>query len=111
MMKIWAVKVAYYYSDEAPRDTLECDVKLCANKKAAIDELNRIIRDDWTSTIPDENSVDGEKLLADCRGAQEDPDSRKYSYWYYAKDGMLAWSIYTDGHGYKGEVVQLEVVK
>ena len=45
MMKIWAVKVAYYYSDEAPRDTLECDVKLCSSKTAAIDELNRIIRD------------------------------------------------------------------
>ena len=110
-MKIWAVKVAYYYSDEAPRDTLECDVKLCSSKTAAIDELNRIIRDDWTTTIPDENSVDGEKLLADCRGAQEDPDTRKYSDWYYAEDGMLAWSMFSDGHGYRGEVVQLEITK
>lgn len=110
-MKVWAVKVTYHYSEEAPKDTLECDVKLCANKKSAIDELNRIIRDDWTTTIPDKNSVDGVKLLADCRGAQEYPDSRKYSDWYYDKDGMLAWSMFSDGHGYKGEVVQLEVKK
>lgn len=110
-MKVWAVKVAYVYSGESPKDTLECDVKLCVSKKAAVAKLNRIIRDDWATTIPDENIVDGEKLLADCLGAQEDTDSRKYSNWYYAKDGTIAWSMFDDGHGYKGEVVQLEVGK
>ena len=45
-MKKWAVQAADYYESECYRDTLEMDVKLYDSKLDAIDELERIIRDD-----------------------------------------------------------------
>jgi hypothetical protein len=106
-MKIWCVKVSYWYDQEAPRDTLECDVKLFSSKKAAVDELERVIREDWTTEV----EVDGEtKRLSDCRGMQEggSDSSRKYCDWYYSEDGTLAWTFFWNSHGYKGEVVEVD---
>lgn len=101
----WAVQTVDYYESECYRDTLEMDVKLYDSKLDAIDELERIIRDDWTTEV----DVDGEtKMLADCRGMSE-TDSVKYSSWHYSEDGTLAWSFYDNGSGHKGEIVEIEV--
>lgn len=105
-MKLWCVKVAYWYGDEPPSSTLECDVKLFLSKEEAVDALNKIIANDWTTEV----EVNGEtKLLADCRGMQQDENSRKYSEWYYAEDGTLAWVEYGTTHAYKGWVAGAEV--
>ncbi len=104
-MKLWALKVAYCYSDECYRDTLCMDVSLYSNKDLAIGALNQTIRSDWTTEVDTE---DGVKALADCRGMSES-DSTKYSSWHYSEDGTEAWAFFGDGHGYKGEVVELEV--
>lgn len=105
-MKVWLVKVAYWYDAEAPRDTLECDVKAFLSENAAIKELERVIREDWTTEVDVEGDA---KSLADCRGMQQDNVSRKYSDWYYSEDGKLAWGFFSGSHGYKGEVVEIEV--
>ena len=103
---VWGVNVACWYGGEAPSAELACDVKLCRSKEDAIKELNRIIREDWTSEI----EIDGEtKSLADLRGMQQDEDSRKYSEWYYSEDGTLAWHQCGSRFSYRGEVVKLEV--
>ena len=81
-------------------------MKLFASEDAAVRELNRAIREDWTSEI----EIDGEtKSLADLRGMQQDEDSRKYSDWYYSEDGKLAWHQCGSSFSYRGEVVKLEV--
>jgi len=104
-MKLWCVKVTYYYDEEAPRDTLECDVKLFTNEEDAVKELNSIIANDWTAEV----EVNGDtKLLADCRGMQQDESSRRFSDWYYSEDGKLAWAVGTT-HAYKGQVVEIGV--
>lgn len=99
---MWCVKTAYYYGEESPRDTLECDVKLFASKEEAVKELERIIRHDWMTEVfvTDE---DERKMLADCRGKYEYA-SIKWSDWYYSEDGTLAWSYDGTAHGYKGWV-------
>lgn len=105
-MEIWCVKTACYYYCESPSDEIACDVKLFAYEEDAIGELNRVIREDWTSEV----EMDGEtKSLADCRGMQQDKGSRKYSDWYYSKDGKLAWHLCEGSFSYRGEVVKLEV--
>ena len=107
-MKLWCVKVAYYYEEESPRDTLECDVKLFASKEEAVNELERAIRRDWTVELEvNENGEDVTKELADCRGKYEYA-SIKWSDWYYSEDGTLAWS-YCGTHGYKGWVEEIEI--
>lgn len=103
---VWCVKTACYYYGESPSDEIACDVKLFASEEAAVRELNRAIREDWTSEI----EIDGEtKSLADMRGMQQDEDSRKYSDWYYSEDGKLAWRLCDGSFSYRGEVVKLEV--
>ncbi len=100
-MKLWGVKVAYHYGDEMPAHSLEMDVKLFPNEAEAIKELNRTIRDDWTTEI----MVDGEvKKLADCPGASRESAC-------YSDDMRSAWAFFWDGddHGYKGEVFQIEI--
>lgn len=104
-MKLWCVKVAYNYGEETPEHSLEMDVKLFSSEAEAIKELNRTIRDDWTTEIV----VDGEeKKLADCPGTRLESA-------YYSEDMKMAWAFFWDGedgwsdHGYKGEVVQIEV--
>jgi len=105
-MDIWCVKVAFWYGGEAPSAELACDVKLCKSEEEAVKELNRIIREDWTSEI----EIDDEtKSLADLRGMQQDEDSRKYSEWYYSEDGKLAWQQCGSSFSCRGEVVKLEV--
>ena len=106
MTKMWCVNVAYWYGDESPRDMLECSVKLFLSKEEAVDELNKIIANDWTTEV----EVNGEtKLLSDCRGMQQDEDSGKYSEWYYAEDGTLAWVQHGTAYAYKGWVLEVEV--
>ena len=107
-LKIWAVKVAYHYGDESYQHELDTDVKLFLDKNKAIKELERVIRDDWTAEVEGDDYLHP-KSLADMRGHASDEDSVKYSHWYYSEDGTVAWAFYTDGHGYKGEVVQLTV--
>lgn len=105
-MELWCVKVACWYGEEAPGAELACDVKLCRSEEDAIKELNRVIREDWTSEI----EIDGEtKSLADLRGMRQDEDSCKYSEWYYSEDGKLAWHQCGSDFAYRGEVVKLEV--
>ena len=104
-MKKWAVQTVDYYEPECYRDMLETDVSLFDTRRDAIRELNRTIRDDWTTEV----DVGGEtKMLADCQGMSE-TDSVKYSSWYYSEDGTIAWSFYDNGCGHKGEVVEIEV--
>lgn len=105
-MELWCVKVAYYYGDESYQNTLDIDVNLYRDKDVAIKMLEETIRSNWTCEVETE---DGVKALADCRGMSEVADDPKYSSWHYSEDGMRAWCFFTDGHGYKGEVVKLEV--
>ena len=106
-MKKWAVQTVDYYECECYRDSLEMGLKLFDTRLEAIDELNRVIRQDWTTEV----EVDGEtKMLADCYGMSE-TDSVKYSSWYYSEDGTLAWSFWDNGSGHKGEVVEVELKK
>lgn len=107
-MKLWCVKVAYYYGEEAPSDELAMDTKLFKSEEEAVKELERVIREDWTTEVRVDDD-DKRKSLADCRGMQEDEDSRKYSEWYYSEDGKLAWVQYGSTHSYRGEVVEIEV--
>lgn len=84
-----------------PGHSLEMDVKLFLNEADAVKELNRTIRDDWTTEI----MVDGEtKKLADCPGVSLESA-------YYSDDMKMAWAFFWGGddHGYKGEVVKMEV--
>jgi len=105
-MNMWMVKVSYYYSDEPPRDSLETDVKICKTEQEAINKLNDIIRDDWTATV----EVEGEeKMLADCPGYTNDEENSKYADCRYTEDKKLAWSFFSDGHGYKGQVVPVKI--
>ena len=104
-MTKWAVQTVDYYEPECYRDPIETGLKLFDTRLEAIDELNRVIREDWTTEV----EVDGEtKMLADCYGMSEDY-SVKYSSWYYSDDGTLAWSFYDNGSGHKGEVVEVEL--
>ena len=104
--EVWCVKESCYYYEESPGRELACGVKLCRSEEDAIMELNRMIREDWTSEV----EIDGEtKSLADCRGMREDPDSRNFSEWYYSEDGKLAWHRYLFRFSYRGEVEKLEV--
>lgn len=105
MMIKWAVKTADYYNDECYKDSLETSIKLFDTEKEAIDELMRIIRNDWTTEV----YVGGEvKSLADCRGMSE-YESSKYSQWSYSGDGKIAWAFDESGSGHKGEVVEVAV--
>ena len=104
-MRSWCVKTAYWYDEESPRDTLECDVKMFESEKDAVKELRRAIREDWTSEV----EVNGRtRLLANCRGKSE-RDTVKWSDWYYSEDGKLAWFYHKSGGGYKGWVEEIEV--
>ena len=107
-IKVWAVKVSYHYSEESYQHELDTDVKLFRKKEDAIKELERIIRDDWTAEVEGDDYLHP-KSLADVRGQASDEDDVKYSHWYYSEDGTVAWAFYTDGHGYKGEVVELTI--
>lgn len=104
MNDCWQVRVCYYYPSESYKDTLEMDVRTCNEESVAVWLLNKIIRDEWTTTISD---GDNEVLLADRKGFASCPDSPKHSEVYYSKDGKTAWAFFPDGHGYKGEVVNL----
>lgn len=108
-MKRWLLKVGYYYPEENYRDTLEVDVKLFRSKEVAVKMLQETIRSDWTCEV---DTSDGVKALADCRGMEEEiagEPAGKYASWSYSEDGCLAWCFFSDGHGYKGEVVEVEV--
>lgn len=104
-MTKWAVKTVDYYADECYKDSLWVEVRLFDTKSEAVEYLNSVIRDGWTTEV----CVDGEiQSLAYCRGKSE-VDSVKYSAWYYSEDGETAWAFYSDGSGHKGEVVEMEV--
>ena len=106
-MKKWAVQTVDYYESACYRDSLEMGLKLFKTKLEAVEELNRVIREDWTTEV----EVDGNtRKLADCPGMSE-TDSVKYSSWYYSEDGTLAWSFCDNGSGHKGEVIELEFEK
>jgi hypothetical protein len=106
-MKMWAVEISYYYGEEAPQHRLETDIKLCRTREAAVVELERVIREDWTAEVrvgPDYKF----KPLADMRGQSEMEDDIKWSDWCYTEDGETAWLFYGDT-GYKGKVVEIEI--
>lgn len=102
---MFALKVAYYYPDADYRHQLETSVRLYGDKDMAIKCLENEIRSDWTCEV---DTDDGVKALADCRGQSETGEENdKYASWNYSEDGTLAWCFFSDGHGYKGEVVEL----
>lgn len=103
--KLWAVMESCHYGYESYRDELSTGVRLFKDKAKAIEELERIIRNDWTVEV----DVDGEtKSLADCRGYPYD-DYPKHSECHYNEDGTLAWAFFSDDHGYRGEVCEVKV--
>lgn len=105
-MKVFALKVAYYYPDADYRNQLETFVRLYVDKGVAIKCLEHEIRSGWTCEVEAEGGV---AALADCRGQSETGEENdKYASWNYSEDGTLAWCFFSDGHGYKGEVVELE---
>lgn len=107
-MKLWVVKVVYRYENEDWRWALDTDVKLFKKESDAIKALNDIIRSDWTTEVFYDISKCEMRLLADCPGSSE-VKSCYESRWYYSIDKKTAWAYFTDGHGYKGEVVELNV--
>lgn len=109
MRKVWAMVLTYYYPDESYKDTLSTYVKPYKTEAEAVDALNGIIRDDWTTEVPANDDSGDYDLLADCPGYVEDHGTPKYSSCYYSEDRHLAWAYYTEGHGYRGEVKELEV--
>jgi hypothetical protein len=103
---VWCVKTACFYHGESPINEIACDVKLCASEEDAVRELNRVIREDWTSEV----DVGGDtKSLADCRGIRLNEDSLNYLEWHYSEDGKLAWHLCDRAFSYRGEVAKLEV--
>lgn len=100
----WQLRVCYYYPDEPWGNTLSTSVQSYASEEVAIKMLEETIRSVWTTTVPDGDV--GEVALADRRGWQDDPVPER-SEVYYSKDGKTAWAFFSDGHGYKGEVVEV----
>lgn len=102
--KVWCVKESNWYAEGAPRDELCTTVRLFRTREEALEEISRIIREDWTSEVV----VDGEsKPMADCKGMAEQ-DSVKWSDWYYSEDGALAW--FTRGSAsYRVEANEIEL--
>lgn len=105
---MWAVVVTFHYGDECYRDELYTDVKLYKTRAEAILKLEGIIRHDWTTEVPARDESETYESLADRPGYPED-DTPKHSECHYSEDKDVAWAFYTDGHGYKGEVIELEV--
>lgn len=103
--KRWLVKVGYYYPDEATRDTLDMDVQIFRSEAAAVEALNAIIRSIWTAEVECEGRI---CALADCRGKAQGYDDKRDD-WSYSEDGKRAWCFFDDGHGYKGEVKEVEI--
>lgn len=104
-MKLWAVKEACRYGYESYRDELSIGTRLFTTKEAAVKCLNDIIRNDWTVEV----EVDGEtKQLADCMGYPYDGHP-KHSECHYNEDGTLAWAFFSDDHGYRGEVCEVDI--
>ena len=101
----WIVQVCYYYPDEPWGRTLTMSVRPYASEEVAVKMLEETIRSAWTTTVPDNDG--GEVALADRRGYADHPDDPKHSEVYYSKDGKAAWAFFSDGHGYKGEAVQI----
>lgn len=99
----YVVRVCYYEPDNSFKDTLLMDTFACESEAEAIAQLERVIRDDWTAEVETDS---GAVSLADCRG-QTQGDYGQHGYWSYAKDGKTAWMFYSNGYGYKGEVVEL----
>ena len=64
-MTKWAVQTVDYYESECYRDSLEMGLKLFKTKLEALNELNRVIREDWTTEV----DIDGEyRLYCDYQG-------------------------------------------
>jgi len=68
------------------------------NKSEAVEFVEDVIRDEWTTTItiPTEEDQYNEEMLADHKGYC-DCDSVKASDVYYSDDGTIAWSQMDDG--------------
>lgn len=105
----WIVRVAYYYPDGSYESTLEMEViGPFKDRYVAIEMLNRTIREIWTAEV---DTADDVKDLADCRGQCElGEGDEKWSSWNYSEDGETAWCFFGDGHGYKGEVVEISAL-
>lgn len=100
----WQLRVCYYHPDEPWGSTLSMWVNTYASEETAVKMLEETIRSDWTTTVPDGNG--DEVALADRRGYADYPGDPKHSEVYYSEDGKTAWAFFSDGHGYKGEVVR-----
>ena len=101
--KKWLLQVCYYEPMNHDKDKLQMDSTIYESEDVAIASLNAVIRHDWTTEV----DCDGEvKALADCRGKTESSYADLGS-WGYSADGRLAWAFFSDGHGYKGEIVPI----
>ena len=104
---MWCVKVAYWWREEPPRNSMDIDVMLFRDKEDAIKRLEDVIRHDWNAYIEEPTGL---KSLADLRGKNEPGEDTKYSDWGYDEDGCLAW--FEDGiKAYRGEVTEIEIPK
>lgn len=101
----WIVQECCYYPDEPCGRILTMSVRPYASEEDAVKILEEVIRNEWTTTVLD--GIGGEVALADKRGYADCPGDPKRSEVYYSKDGKTAWAFFSDGHGYKGEVVQI----
>lgn len=95
------VKYMSYFKDDPSGVAGECGFLPYESEELAIQGLNDLIRDEWTTTVPADND-DGEALLADVPGYGE--EDGKYASCHYSSDRRLAW----DDNGiryYRAEVV------
>ena len=90
----WAVIQSEVYSAEDGNASGICGgFTLLKTKEDALAFVEKVIRDEWTTTItiPTEEDQFHEELLADHKGYQSDEDSVKWSDVYYSEEGDMAW--------------------
>ena len=95
----WAVIQSEVYSAEDGNASGLCGgFTLFGTKDEAIAFIERVIRDEWTTTItiPGDGDEFHEELLADHKGYQSDESSVKWSDVYYSEDGDEAWYQHGD---------------
>lgn len=103
----WAVIQSEIYPGMGNGNGMWAGFTLFDGKESAIKFIEKVIREEWTTTIkiPTENDEFREELLADHRGYHSDAFSEKWSEVCYSEDGTLAWAEIGD------RVVKIEAVK
>lgn len=95
------VKEMAFYKDEPSGTAGFCSLRQFETEEDAIQFLNYLIRNEWTTTVP-ADTEDGEALLADVPGYGE--EDGKYAPCHYSSDRRLAWDD-NDSRYYRAEVI------